>query len=71
MNPGVGQGVGLAESDGQSRSTACSTRSARAVPRMPGSSHKPLMPAKLAAVFLNPKTPRLSAWPDEDEGASA
>ncbi|MBD3729920.1 MAG: ferritin-like domain-containing protein [Sphingomonadales bacterium] len=33
--------------------------------------HKSLMLAKLPAVFLNRKTPRLASWPDEDPQAYA
>lgn len=33
--------------------------------------HKTLMLVKLPAVFLNPKSPRLASWPDEDAAAYA
>lgn len=33
--------------------------------------HKSLMLAKLPTVFLNRRTPRLTAWPDEDQAAYA
>ena len=33
--------------------------------------HKSLMLAKLPAVFVNARTPRLEAWPHEDAGVYA
>ena len=33
--------------------------------------HKTLMLVKLPAIFLNPRSPRLTSWPDEDEAAYA
>jgi hypothetical protein len=33
--------------------------------------HKTLMLVKLPAIFINPKSPRLTSWPDEDSAAYA